>query len=85
MRQRSRVQWLREGDRNTAYFHAQAAQRKRMNRIAGLTRADGSVCADEDEDKGEVQSFYQNLYTSQGFNDMSDLKSGHNRNELPAG
>lgn len=36
MKQHSRVLWLRAGDRNTSYFQAQAAQRKRMNRIVGL-------------------------------------------------
>jgi hypothetical protein len=54
IRQRSRVQWIREGDRNTAYFHAQASHRKRINKIAGLRRQDGSVCDSEVEDKMEV-------------------------------
>jgi predicted RNA binding protein with dsRBD fold (UPF0201 family) len=73
MRQRSRVRWLKEGDRNTAYFHAQAAQRKRINKIANLRRLDGSVCVNEVGDKCEVQAFYQNLYTSQGFSDLGEL------------
>ena len=73
LRQRSRVPWLREGDRNTSYFQAQAAQRKRMNKIHGLRRVDGSVCENENEDKAEVLAFYQNLYQTQGFGDASDL------------
>lgn len=73
MRQRSRVPWLRKGDRNTAYYHTLAAQRKRVNRIAHLQRSDGSTCATEDEDKAEVQSFYHDLYSSQGYNDMNEL------------
>lgn len=44
-----------------------------MNKINGLKRADGSICADSEEDKAEIQSFYQNLYTSQGGNDMNKL------------
>lgn len=73
LRQRSRVLWLRAGDRNTGYFQAQAKQRQRMNKISGLKRADGSVCADEGEDKQEIQAFYQALYTSQGVFDTSEL------------
>ena len=46
-----------------------------MNRIAGLQRADGSVCANADEDKDEVQNFYQQLYESQGASDCSVLLS----------
>ena len=34
-----------------------------MNRIVGLKRQDGNVCENFDEDKAEVQAFYQNLYT----------------------
>ncbi|XP_074302963.1 uncharacterized protein LOC141637303 [Silene latifolia] len=35
-RQRSRVLWLQEGDRNTKYFHRKAGERRTKNRIAKL-------------------------------------------------
>lgn len=73
MKQRSRVVWLREGDRNTSFFHACAAQRKRMNTIESLERADGSSCLNDDDVHAEVQNFYQSLYTSQGFSNMDEL------------
>jgi hypothetical protein len=73
MKQRSRVQWLREGDRNTAYFHSQAAQRKRINKISDLERSDGTKCISWEENCEEIQGFYQNLYMSQGFKPMDEL------------
>jgi hypothetical protein len=71
VKQRARVQWLRAGDRNTAYFHAQVAQRKRMNRISRLERGDGVLCESEEEVRSEIQGFYQNLYQSQGVPNMT--------------
>jgi hypothetical protein len=64
-RQRSRVDWLREGDRNTAFFHAKATERKRANRITHLVKEDGSTCCDTTEIKGMVQNFYDHLFTSE--------------------
>jgi hypothetical protein len=62
-RQRSRVDWLREGDRNAAFFHSKATARKRMNRISALIREDGSVCEDQTEIKGLVHHFYEDLFS----------------------
>jgi hypothetical protein len=64
-RQRSRVDWLREGDRNTAFFHSRASARRRTNKINFMARYDGSITENQDEIKGMVQSFYDNLFTTQ--------------------
>uniref|UniRef100_A0A453D6F8 Endonuclease/exonuclease/phosphatase domain-containing protein n=1 Tax=Aegilops tauschii subsp. strangulata TaxID=200361 RepID=A0A453D6F8_AEGTS len=60
-RQRSRVQWLAEGDGNTQFFHQKANMRRRKNRIEQLTRDDGTVCNDENEVGCMVTNFYKNL------------------------
>lgn len=64
-RQRSRVDWLREGDRNTEFFQARAISRRRSNKIHSLVRDDGSSCDSQGEIKGMVHSFYEHLFTSE--------------------
>ncbi|XP_071680173.1 uncharacterized protein [Lolium perenne] len=61
--QRSRVAWLREGDRNTKFFHRRASWRKKKNQIRKLKRPDGSWTCDAREMEGLATDFFQNLYT----------------------
>ena len=37
--QRSRINWFRDGDRNTSNFHAKASARLKKNQIDGLLDA----------------------------------------------
>ena len=46
--QQSKVQWLKNGDQNTKFFHGIATQRKRKNFIKGLR--DGNGVWQEDEE-----------------------------------
>ncbi|KAM0896211.1 hypothetical protein ACQ4PT_023338 [Festuca glaucescens] len=72
-KQRSRVEWLKEGDRNTAFFHARASARKKNNRIDSLVRDDGSKCDDVEGIKGMVHEFYEQLFTSEVIPSMEEV------------
>lgn len=63
--QRSQVQWLREGDRNTDFFQAKVRARARTNKIKGLKRHDGTWSDDQEEMEHMASHFYQNLFTAQ--------------------
>ena len=71
--QRSRVAWLREGDRNTKYFHRQATWHCKKNKISGLKRADGSWTENEEETGHMATEFFQKLYTQEDNTDPSEL------------
>jgi hypothetical protein len=68
-RQRSRVDWLREGDRNTAFFHARATARRRTNKITVLVKDDGTRCTDQEGIKKLAGKFYEDLFTSEPTGD----------------
>jgi hypothetical protein len=72
-RQRSRIQWLAEGDKNTRFFHKRASQRKKKNRIAALARADGTPMSNEKEMGALANGFYKQLYTSEGVSSMEEV------------
>jgi hypothetical protein len=64
-RQRSRVEWLKEGDRNSAFFHARATARKNTNRIDVLVREDGSRFEDQKEIRSVTHNLCEQLFTSE--------------------
>ncbi|KAM0889558.1 hypothetical protein ACQ4PT_027632 [Festuca glaucescens] len=62
-RQRSRIEWLKEGDRNTKYFHRKALGRKKKNKILKLKRSDSTFETDEEEITNMTHLFFDALYT----------------------
>ncbi|XP_074297820.1 uncharacterized protein LOC141628601 [Silene latifolia] len=63
-RRRSRALWLKEGDRNTKYFHRKAGQRKKKNRIGRIIVEGERVVTGEDGIKGAAVDFFSSLFTS---------------------
>lgn len=42
-KQKSRVQWLKEGERNTKFFHRSAIANRTHNRISSIKNEDGQI------------------------------------------
>lgn len=63
-KQKPWVTWLKEGDRNTRFFHATTKQRRACNRITKLNRPDGMWAGTEDDIERTATDYFQNLFTS---------------------
>lgn len=64
-KQRSRLDWLKEGDRNTAFFHAKSRERAQTNRISALRKEDGTAVTSQEDMETEAMDFYLRLFTRQ--------------------
>ncbi|KAL5567359.1 hypothetical protein UlMin_030523 [Ulmus minor] len=63
-RQRSRIEWLAHGDRNSKYFHHKAAERSRKNRITGLFSNAGDWNTDPGKMLGIISDYFQDIFLS---------------------
>ncbi|GKV21664.1 hypothetical protein SLEP1_g31621 [Rubroshorea leprosula] len=69
-KQRSRVQWLKEGDRNTAYFHNRALAKHKKNHIADLMDDNGKISSsmatflDKDFTSSKVLAALKKIHSS---------------------
>ncbi|XP_056695214.1 uncharacterized protein [Spinacia oleracea] len=63
---RSRAADIKDGDRNTKYFHHKASQRRRRNEIKRLMDGTGQWVTEEEEIEGVVEDFYEELFTTSG-------------------
>jgi hypothetical protein len=71
--QRSRITWLKEGDRNTRFFHQKAVWRARRNTIKKL-KDDDKVWYDAPSDMEQMaSSYFQELFTRDPSLNADDL------------
>lgn len=63
-KQRSKVSWLKEGDRNTRFFHQRASNRKQRNYVKGLRDNTGRWREDEQGLQSVVLDYFTHLFTS---------------------
>jgi hypothetical protein len=62
MKQRSRLDWLKEGDRNTSFFHSKAREGAQVNRISAPTKGDGTVVTSQEGMETKAMEFYSRLF-----------------------
>lgn len=63
---KSRINWLRWGDKNTKYFHAETIQRRQKNRIQMLKNEEDQWVRGKQQLQHLTTSFFKALYTSEG-------------------
>ena len=63
-KQRSRADWLKEGDKNTKFFHSKASARRRKNKIWGVEDDQWNWVDDPEGIEGEFCGYFQQLFTS---------------------
>ncbi|PRQ38509.1 hypothetical protein RchiOBHm_Chr4g0414741 [Rosa chinensis] len=63
-RQRSRAIWLKDGDRNSAFFHRRASNRKSRNTIKGLTNENGVWQSEPYEIQHLLMQYFSNVFSS---------------------
>ncbi|KAK1678041.1 hypothetical protein QYE76_038889 [Lolium multiflorum] len=61
--QRSRISWLKEGDRNTRFFHQKAVWRARKNKIKKLKDDDGNWQSTPFDMERMATSYFKELFT----------------------
>lgn len=61
-RQKSRATWLKEGDKNTNFFHKMACWRRSTNLINRL-RVRGEWVSDQEKIRDKIESYNVNLYS----------------------
>ncbi|CAL1383711.1 unnamed protein product [Linum trigynum] len=70
--QKSRVHWLKKGDKNTSYLHTVTRARRKRNFVAGLHNDNGEWVTDEIGKAGIATFFYQHLFASENRVDNMD-------------
>ncbi|KAL6181125.1 hypothetical protein ACLB2K_047781 [Fragaria x ananassa] len=66
--QRSRVNWLKEGDNNTNFFHNYAKNRGSRNRVQGLLDSEGQWVTEQVEVRNLFVEYFNQIFNSGGSN-----------------
>lgn len=62
--QKSRISWLKFGDKNSKFVHTSTLIRRRQNKIESLKDSTGQCISDQDQLKRLAVQYYSNLLKS---------------------
>lgn len=68
---RSRVAEIKDGDKNTQYFHHKALQRRKRNYVKGLADNNDVWCPKDDELENIFATYFSNIFTSSKPSDLN--------------
>ena len=75
-KQGSRVEWLKEGDRNTRYFHCRANQRNKRSHVLGFEDEVGEWIEEEGRMEEMVEEYLANIFTTSNPSGFDEVLEG---------
>lgn len=86
LRQKAKINWIRQGDGNNSYFHATIKGRYKHNAIRSLIKEDGSCITSHEDIEEEVLKFYSALLGSSESNlaglNIPAIRNGNTLNQF---
>lgn len=71
--QRSRLNWIMYGDKNTAFFHATVIQRRQRNQLTKLKNNEGVWLSEEHDINEHLFEYFSKLFKSTGTRDFGEV------------
>lgn len=81
--QRSRIQWLKQGDRNTGFFHAATRTRRIINSIPVIEDSQGGAHYEESEIARVISNYFTQIFTSNGNSSFTQIQGLITRKVTP--
>ncbi|KAL0320286.1 UNVERIFIED_CONTAM: hypothetical protein Sradi_5290100 [Sesamum radiatum] len=66
-KQRGKVHWLWEGNRNTSFFHNKASIRRRKNAITRIKNGDGQWLEHSKDIRNHIEAYFSDIFRSQNL------------------
>jgi hypothetical protein len=74
-RQKSRILWLQEGERNSKFFHNSMIQRRHQNKIISLKYQQGNKLSNHQDIQSELLQYYKTLMQEPQLNRKDAIKN----------